>query len=154
MMMAQGYQESQLDQNTISPRGAIGVMQVLPATGKSVGFNDIRNARNNISAGVAYLDWIRKNYFNDEAIPADARVDFALAAYNAGPLRIESMRQLAKKRGLNPNIWFGNVERVALDRIGEEPVRYVANINRYYIAYRMGHEIERERGAGLAPSHR
>jgi membrane-bound lytic murein transglycosylase MltF len=153
MMVAQGYQESQLDQNTVSPKGAIGIMQVLPATGKSVGFSDIRTARNNISAGVAYLDWIRKNYFNDRAIPADARVDFALAAYNAGPLRIESMRRIAKKRGLNPNIWFGNVERVALDKIGEEPVRYVANINRYYIAYRMGHEIEKER-LGLAVTHR
>ncbi len=153
MMVAQGYQESQLDQNTISPRGAIGVMQVLPTTGKSVGFSDIKNVRNNIAAGVAYLDWIRKNYFNDDAIPADARVDFALAAYNAGPLRIESMRQLAKKRGLNPNVWFGNVERVALDKIGEEPVRYVANINKYYVAYRMSHEIEKER-VGLEPSHR
>jgi membrane-bound lytic murein transglycosylase MltF len=145
MVMAQGYQESELNQNRKSPRGALGVMQLLPSTAKSVGFSDIRTARNNIAAGVAYLDWIRKNYFNEPDIPAEARVDFSLAAYNAGPLRIQSLRHEAKKRGLNPNLWFNNVERVALDKIGEEPVRYVSNINRYYIAYRMSHEIEKGR---------
>ena len=123
MMMAQGYQESQLDQSLKSPRGAIGIMQLLPGTARSVGYADISTARNNIAAGVAYLNFIRQNYFNEPGIPPDARIDFALAAYNAGPARIQSLRQEAKRRGLNPHIWFNNVERVALDRMGEETVR-------------------------------
>ncbi len=145
MVMAQGYQESELNQKLRSPRGAIGVMQLLPSTAKSVGYRDITTERTNIAAGAAYLNWIRKNYFNEPDIPPDARVDFALAAYNAGAGRVEALRQEAKRRGLNPNIWFNNVERVALDKIGEEPVRYVGNINRYYIAYRMSEQIEKER---------
>jgi membrane-bound lytic murein transglycosylase MltF len=145
MMMAQGYQESQLDQRLRSRKGAIGIMQLLPATGRSMGYRDITKARSNIAAGVAYLDWIRSNYFNADDIPQDARVDFSLAAYNAGPMRIEAMRREARRRGLNPNLWFDHVERVCLDKIGEETVRYVANVNRYYIAYRMSHEIDKDR---------
>ncbi|OPY79123.1 MAG: Membrane-bound lytic murein transglycosylase F precursor [Syntrophorhabdus sp. PtaU1.Bin058] len=145
MMMAQGYQESELNQNTQSPRGAIGIMQVLPSTAKSMGFKDITKARNNILAGVAYLRHIMQNYFTDREISPDARVDFALAAYNAGPARINSLRHEAKKKGFNPNIWFGNVERVALEKIGEETVRYVANINKYYIAYRMSHDLDKHK---------
>jgi membrane-bound lytic murein transglycosylase MltF len=145
MMMAQGFQESGLNQNLRSPRGAVGIMQVLPETAKSIGFRDITKVRQNIAAGVAYLDFIRRTYFNDPGIPPDARVDFALAAYNAGPNRIQALRQTARTRGLDPNLWFNNVERVALDRVGEEPVRYVANVNRYYIAYRMAHHLDEER---------
>jgi membrane-bound lytic murein transglycosylase MltF len=146
MMLAQGYQESQLNQNLRSPRGALGIMQLLPGTAKGLGYHDItKSARNNIAAGVAYTDWIKKNYFNAQEISPGARVDFTLAAYNAGPERIQSLRREAKRRGLDPNVWFDNVERVALDKIGEEPVRYVANVNRYYIAYRMSEAIEQER---------
>jgi membrane-bound lytic murein transglycosylase MltF len=142
MMMAQGYQESELQQNVRSSRGAIGIMQILPSTAKSLGYKDITKTRDNILAGVAYLNYILQNYFTDREISPDARVDFALAAYNAGPTRIDSLRREAKRKGVNPNIWFNNVERVALDRIGEETVRYVANINKYYIAYRMSHELD------------
>ncbi len=145
MMMAMGYQESELQQNVRSPSGAIGVMQVHPKTAKSMGYNNISTARNNIMAGVAYINYIRQNHFTDQAIPSDARVDFALAAYNAGPARIQSLRQEAKRKGLNPNIWFNNVERVALDRIGEETFRYVSNINKYYVAYRMSHQLDADK---------
>ncbi len=142
MMMAQGYQESELDQSVRSPSGAVGIMQILPETARSIGYRDISKAQHNIHAGVAYLNYIRKNYFTEPEIPPGARVDFALAAYNAGPSRVQWLRREAAKRGLNPNIWFNNVERVALDKIGEETVRYVANINRYYIAYRMSHNLD------------
>jgi membrane-bound lytic murein transglycosylase MltF len=152
LMMAQGYQESELDQGKKSPRGAIGVMQLLPGTARGIGYHDIKTARSNIAAGVAYLDFIRNQYFDDPAIPADARVDFALAAYNAGPGRIQSLRRETAKRGLDPNLWFQNVERVALDRIGEETVRYVANINKYYIAYRMTHSLDQEKATSLPAS--
>jgi len=145
LMMAQGYQESQLDQHKKSPRGAIGIMQLLPGTAREIGYRNITTTRNNIAAGVAYLDFIRRQYFDDPSIPPDARVDFALAAYNAGPGRIQALRREAEQRGLDPNLWFRNVERVALDRIGEEPFRYVSNINKYYIAYRMSHHLDEDK---------
>lgn len=70
-----------------------------------------------------------------------------MAAYNSGPHRIQTLREMARKRNLNPNLWFGHVERVALDRVGEEPVRYVANINRYYLAYKFSHAFEKAKVA-------
>ena len=59
------------------------------------------------------------------------------AAYNAGPGRLRQLRREAEKRGLDPNVWFGNVERVASERIGRETVTYVSNIYKYYITYRL-----------------
>ena len=41
------------------------------------------------------------------------------------------------RRGLDPNVWFHNVEYVAADRVGQETVTYVSNIYKYYIAYRL-----------------
>ena len=43
----------------------------------------------------------------------------------------------AAKRGLDPNVWFQNVEYVAAEKIGQETVTYVSNIFKYYIAYRL-----------------
>ena len=62
---------------------------------------------------------------------------FAFASYNAGPSRVRQLRKEAAKRGLDPNVWFGNVEQVASERIGRETVTYVSNIYKYYIAYRL-----------------
>jgi len=59
------------------------------------------------------------------------------ASYNAGPGRIRQLRAETKKRGLDPNVWFGNVERVASERIGRETVTYVSNIYKYYVAYKL-----------------
>ena len=62
---------------------------------------------------------------------------FAFAAYNAGPARVRRLRTEAAERGLNPNVWFNNVERIASERIGRETVTYVSNIYKYYVAYRL-----------------
>jgi len=62
---------------------------------------------------------------------------FAFASYNAGPGRVRQLRKEAAKRGLDPNVWFGNVEQIASERIGRETVTYVSNIYKYYIAYRL-----------------
>jgi membrane-bound lytic murein transglycosylase MltF len=70
---------------------------------------------------------------------------FAFAAYNAGPGRIQGLRKEAAKRGLDPNQWFYNVEFVASEKIGRETVTYVANIYKYYIAYKLITETEEER---------
>ena len=70
------------------------------------------------------------------------------AAYNAGPGRVRQLRREAEKRGLDPNVWFGNVERVASERIGRETVTYVSNIYKYYVAYRLSmKQIEQQAAA-------
>jgi membrane-bound lytic murein transglycosylase MltF len=137
LMAAQGYQESTLDQNVKSPVGAIGVMQVMPPTGKELKVGDITQVDANIHAGVKYMRFMMDQYFADEPMDQLNKGLMTFASYNAGPGRIRQLRREAEKRGLDPNIWFGNVERVASERIGRETVTYVSNIYKYYITYRL-----------------
>lgn len=137
LMAAQGYQESRLDQSVRSPVGAIGVMQVMPATGKELKVGDIRQTQSNIEAGVKYMRTMIDRYYGDEPMTELDKVLFTFASYNAGPARVARLREEAAKRGLDPNIWFHNVEYVAAERIGAETVTYVSNIYKYYIAYRL-----------------
>jgi membrane-bound lytic murein transglycosylase MltF len=147
-MLAQGFQESGLSQSARSPAGAVGVMQVLPSTGRQMGYKDVETrAGPNIEAGVKYMRFLVNRYFNEPQLAPEVRLDFALAAYNAGPTRIQQMRRLTAERGLDPDRWFRNVERVVLEKIGEEPVRYVANIHSYYMAYKYSDELETEADA-------
>jgi membrane-bound lytic murein transglycosylase MltF len=135
LMAAQGYQESGLDQNVKSRVGAIGVMQVMPATGKELKVGDITKTEANIHAGVKYMRFMVDQYFKDEPMQPLDKWLFAFASYNAGPARVRQLRKEAAKRGLDPNVWFGNVEQIASERIGRETVTYVSNIYKYYIAY-------------------
>ena len=137
MLAAQGYQESGLNQKVRSRAGAVGVMQLLPRTGKEMNVGDIRKLEHNIHAGAKYLRFMVDHYFDDPAISPVDRMLFAFAAYNAGPTRISKLRREAKRKGLDHNKWFHNVERVVARRVGQEPVRYVSNIYKYYLAYRM-----------------
>jgi membrane-bound lytic murein transglycosylase MltF len=137
LMMPQGYQESRLDQNAKSPVGAIGVMQVMPATGKDMRVGDINQIEPNINAGVKYIRFMVDQFYENEPMDRLNKGLFAFAAYNAGPGRISQLRSLAAKRGLNPNVWFNNVELIASEKIGRETVTYVANIYKYYIAYKL-----------------
>ncbi len=147
MVAAQGYQESRLDQSARSGAGAVGIMQLLPSTAKdpNVGIADITSAEPNIHAGVKYLDFIRQRYFSDPEIDRFNQTMFAFAAYNAGPARVRKLRDKAAKQGYNPNKWFDNVEVIAAKEIGHETVQYVANILKYYIAYRLSTEQELKR---------
>jgi membrane-bound lytic murein transglycosylase MltF len=137
LMAAQGYQESGLDQNVKSRVGAIGVMQVMPATGKELKVGDITKTEANIHAGVKYMRFMVDQYFKDEPMDKLNKGLFTFASYNAGPGRVRQLRREAAKRGLDPNVWFGNVEQIASERIGRETVTYVSNIYKYYIAYRL-----------------
>ena len=137
LMLAQGYQESRLDQNIRSRVGAIGVMQVMPATGKELRVGDIRQLEPNIHAGVKYIRYLIDRYYANEPIDDLNRTLLAFAAYNAGPGRVSRLRADAAKRGLNPNIWRDNVELIAAREIGAETVTYVANIYKYYVAYQL-----------------
>lgn len=145
LMAAQGYQESQLNQAARSPVGAIGVMQVMPATGKELGVGDITEVEPNIHAGVKYMRWMIDKYYGKEPMTNLDKALFAFASYNAGPGRISQLRKEAAKRGLDPNVWFHNVEYVAAEKIGAEPVTYVSNIYKYFIAYRLIMEAKAER---------
>ncbi len=144
---AQAYQESALVHSKVSPAGAIGIMQVLPSTAsqRPIYIKDISSIENNIHAGVKYLNFIRRHYFSDPAISVVDRVDFSWAAYNAGPTRIQKLRKRAAKRGYDPNKWFNNVEHMASESIGRETVDYVANVNKYYIAYKFAIERQEQR---------
>jgi len=135
LMMAQGFQESRLDQSVKSRVGAVGVMQVMPSTGKELKVGDIGQIDPNINAGVKYVRFMIDTYFKDEPMDDLNKGLFAFASYNAGPGRIRQLRKLAATRGLNPNVWFNNVERVVAEKIGRETVTYVSNIYKYYVAY-------------------
>jgi membrane-bound lytic murein transglycosylase MltF len=145
LMAAQGYQESTLDQDAKSHVGAIGVMQIMPATGKDLKVGDITQLEPNIHGGVKYMRFMIDQYFKDEPMDPVNKALMAFASYNAGPGRIRQLRRETQKRGLNPNVWFGNVERIASERIGRETVTYVSNIYKYYIAYRLVSEQQERR---------
>ena len=148
LMAAQGYQESTLDQEVKSPVGAIGVMQIMPPTGKELNVGDITEVDANIHAGVKYMRFMMDRYYKDEPMDPLNKALMTFASYNAGPGRIRQLRAETKKRGLDPNVWFGNVERVASERIGRETVTYVSNIYKYYITYRLlTEQLERREAA-------
>jgi membrane-bound lytic murein transglycosylase MltF len=142
LLAAQGYQESKLNQNLKSRRGAIGVMQVLPATAKSVGVTEIHELDHNIHAGVKYMRHIADHYFGAEDLDPEQQHLLALAAYNAGPTRMRKLRREAAAKGLDPDVWFDNVEVIVARRVGSETVRYVENIWKYYVAYQLLAESE------------
>ena len=147
LVLAQGYQESRLDQSARSPSGAIGIMQLLPATGKEMNVGDIRQADANVHAGVKYLRSMLERNFADATLEGEDQALFAFASYNAGPARVASLRAEAKQKGLDPDRWFDHVERIAARRIGRETVRYVREIYKYYVAYKLAAESRAVREA-------
>jgi len=148
MLAAQGYQESTLDQSKRSHVGAIGVMQIMPATGKDLQVGDITVTEANIHGGAKYMDQLMTRYFQDAKFSEANRTLFAFASYNAGPGNISRMRKEAEKRGLDPNKWFNNVETVTAEKIGLETTTYVRNIYKYYVSYTLA-EDAREQAAKL-----
>jgi len=155
LMAAQGYQESTLDQDVRSPVGAIGVMQIMPPTGKELNVGDISKVEPNIHAGVKYMRFMVDQYYKDEPMDNLNKALMTFASYNCGPGRMRQLRRETEKRGLDPNVWFGNVERVASEKIGRETVTYVSNIYKYYIAYKlMAGQLERREAAKAAVAKR
>jgi membrane-bound lytic murein transglycosylase MltF len=149
MLAAQGYQESGLDQGAKSAVGAVGVMQLMPATGAEMKVGDIHVTEANIHAGAKYMDILMTKYFADADFSEGNRPLFAFASYNAGAGRIATMRRLAAKRGLDPNKWFNNVEIVVAEKIGGETTTYVRNIYMYYVSYRLILDAEESRRKAL-----
>lgn len=145
MLAAQGFQESRLRQDARSHVGAIGVMQIMPATGEELAVGDITQLEPNIHAGAKYMDRLMTRYFADAHFTEQDRTLFAFASYNAGPGNIAKMRADATKRGLDPDKWFDNVEIVVARRIGMETTTYVRNIFKYYVAYKLAVDAQQAR---------
>ena len=145
MLTAQGFQESRLRQDAKSEVGAIGVMQLMPATGKELDVGDITQIEPNIHGGAKYMNQLMTRYFPDAHFTEQDRTLFAFASYNAGPGNIAKMRSEATKRGLDPDQWFDNVEIVVARRIGMETTTYVRNIYKYYVAYKLAVEAQQAR---------
>jgi membrane-bound lytic murein transglycosylase F len=147
LIVAQMYQESRFDPDAQSWMGAQGLMQVLPRTAKQFGISDLREPKQGLLAGVRYLAWLRDRF--DDDVSVRDRTWFALAAYNAGLGHVRDARRLAKKLGLEPKRWFGEVEQAMLLLSrgkyaqqahhgyvrGRETVKYVREIRNRYRAY-------------------
>ena len=121
-------------------------MQLMPGTAKDVARkldmpapkkNDLHDPEINMRLGSAYLAQMLGKFNGSQVL--------ASAAYNAGPNRIAQYRKEAARRGLNGNIWFDNVERVAAAKVGAETVQYVKSVSSRYVAYRRSYELNQQR---------
>ncbi len=144
LLAAIAYQESQMKNRRRSHAGAVGLMQVMPTTAgdANVDIDNIWDPEQNVHAGSKYLALLRDVYFPAAEYSPQERIHFILAAYNAGPGKIARCRRLAVRMGNDPRKWFGHTELAARRLIGNETVRYVSNVSRYYMAYSLGHTME------------
>jgi membrane-bound lytic murein transglycosylase MltF len=148
MVAALGYQESRLEQSARSSVGAIGVMQLMPETAKTLNVGDITELEPNVHGGIKYLRVLRDRAISGGSPDEQNLTLFALAAYNCGPGRVAALRAEAPKMGYDPDVWFDNVERVAARRVGQETVLFVRSIYKYYVGYKLQLEtLEARRAA-------
>ncbi|WP_158589079.1 MltF family protein [Alginatibacterium sediminis] len=145
VLVAQAYQESGLNNDLVSDRGAVGVMQLLPSTGAEMGIKDLSNVDQNIKAGAKYMSWLREYHLSDYELAPNEQLAFNWAIYNAGPGRLKTILKKTEELGLDPTKWFGNVELATAQIIGQETVKYVANNFKYYAAYRFILELEQQK---------
>jgi hypothetical protein len=136
------YQESRMNPLARGPNGAMGLMQILPATARSLELADPYDPVANIRAGVRYL---RSLYDQLEGVAPGDRLALALAAYNAGPGHVADARRLASKMGLDPDRWESVATTLPLLRLrryyreaeqgfcrGDITVAYVTQILTYH----------------------
>ncbi|MBD2836403.1 transglycosylase SLT domain-containing protein [Pseudomonas sp. JM0905a] len=134
-LAALAYKESSLNPGARGASGATGLMQITPGAARSVGVGNIQKLDNNVQASAKYLAMLRRNFFASSQLEERERMAFVLAAYNLGPQRVQGMRAEARRRGLNPNQWFFQVERIAAEQAGMGVVSYVNSVNKYYLAF-------------------
>ncbi|MGL4315313.1 MAG: transglycosylase SLT domain-containing protein [Pseudomonas sp.] len=140
-LAAVAFKESTLNPAARGAGGATGLMQITPAAARSVGVSDIQVLDNNVRAATLYMARIRRQFFASKQLEEHERMAFVLAAYNLGPQRVQGLRAEAKRRGLNPNQWFFQVERVAMEQLGMGVVSYVNSVNKYYLAYEQERDV-------------
>ncbi|BAP45564.1 transglycosylase SLT domain-containing protein [Pseudomonas sp. LJDD11] len=147
-LAALAFKESKLDTTAKGSGGATGLLQITPSAARRVGVNNIHTADGNVQAAARYMALIQRKFFASPQINERERMAFVLAAYNLGPERVQSMRQEARKRGLNPNQWFFQTERIAMEQKGAGVVTFVNSVNKYYLAFdRQRDALERGPGA-------
>ncbi|MCY1262479.1 Membrane-bound lytic murein transglycosylase F [compost metagenome] len=134
-LAALAYKESSLNPSARGASGATGLMQITPGAARSVGVGNIQKLDNNVQASAKYLAMLRRSFFSSAQLDERERMAFVLAAYNLGPQRVQGMRAEARRRGLNPNQWFFQVERIAAEQTGMGVVSYVNSVNKYYLAF-------------------
>jgi membrane-bound lytic murein transglycosylase MltF len=147
-LAALAFKESALNPVAKGGSGATGLLQITPSAAQRVGVENIHDVDGNVQAASKYLAMIRRKFFASPKINERERMAFTLAAYNLGPERVQAMRTEAKRQGLNPNQWFFQVERVAMEQVGMNVVSYVNSVNKYYLAY------DQERSSLESPSSR
>lgn len=147
LIAALGYQESKFNQYKKSHMGAVGIMQIKPSTARdrNVRLPNVKDLETNIHAGVKYLAFLRDRYFVDPRYSEEDRVNFTLAAYNAGPAKIMRLQRKAKAAGLDPFKWFYNVETIARQVIGHETVNYVTSIQKMRIFLDTSKELDQNK---------
>ncbi len=153
LLAAQIFQESRFDPEAASWAGAMGLMQLMPATGKEFGVEDqFFDPEESIIAGVQYLNWLER-FWSTRVEDEDERLKFILASYNVGQGHVLDARKLATKYGKDPEIWEGHVENFLMKKSypefytdpvvslgycrGEEPVNYVKNIFKRFEQYKI-----------------
>lgn len=134
-LAALAFKESALNPGARGSGGASGLLQITPSAAQRVGVSNIQSADDNVQAGARYLALIRRKFFSSPKVNERERMAFVLAAYNLGPERVQGMREEARKRGLNPNQWFFQTERIAMEQAGMGVVSYVNSVNKYYLAF-------------------
>lgn len=152
LLAAQAYQESGFDCQAVSRAGARGVMQIMPSTARGYGINpeDLFTPNINIKGAVAIIRHLDSHY--SDISDRNQRINFVLAAYNGGMGHIDDARRLARKKGLNPNVWNGNVDEMVLSLMnpgsyrdpvvqygymrGTETYQYVRSIRSLWDYYR------------------
>ncbi|WP_166366121.1 transglycosylase SLT domain-containing protein [Pseudomonas akapageensis] len=134
-LAALAFKESSLDPGAKGASGAMGLLQITPSAAQRVGVSNIQNVDGNVQAGARYLSMIRRKFFASNQFNERERMAFVLAAYNIGPERVQGLRAEARRRGLNPDQWFFQVERIAMEQVGMGVVSYVNAVNKYYLAF-------------------
>ena len=103
------YQESRFDPDAKSWAGAIGLMQLLPGTGKEYGSENLFDPEQNIKAGFKYIAYLN-DYWKEEIKDSLERIKFVLGSYNIGLNHIIDAQNLAAKYGADSTTWFNNVD--------------------------------------------
>ena len=134
-LAALAFKESRLDPDAKGSGGATGLLQITPSAARRVGVANIQNTERNVQAAARYMALIQRKFFASPKVNERERMAFVLAAYNLGPERVQRMRKEARKRGLNPNQWFFQTERVAMEQGGANVVTFVNSVNKYYLAF-------------------
>src|SRR5476649_2743470 len=146
-LAALAFKESALEPASKGSGGPTGLLQITPSAAQRVGVSNIESLDSNVQAGARYLAMIRRKFFASPKLNERERMAFVLAAYNMGPERVQGMRAEARRCGLNPNQWFFQVERIAMEQVGMAGVSYVNSVNKYYLAF----DRERESLEPTAP---